>query len=130
MAIEVPTFENTHGVFLSVCGRLKDVKAGTKQKVKKKVEKVARYRTPTEGAFIRARATDSKEGKYLHVDCALKRYFLKKRIPKVTHRKNEVITIIEEFQDKEIEARIIGGFLIPPQDISENAIIGYLSKKQ
>lgn len=128
MAIEVPTFENTHGSFLSVCGRLKGVKAGTKQKVKS-AEKVARYRTSTEGALMRASATYGKDGTYLHVDCALKRYFPKNKIPKVTHKKQEVLAIIEKFQDKEIESRIIAGFLIPLQELSENSIFGYLSNK-
>lgn len=128
MAIELPKFENTYGLFLSACGKLKDAETGAKEKDEGPA-KVARYLGAEGGAIIRAWVT-GKKGTYLHVDCALKRYFQKGRVPKVTGKKEEVLKIIESVRGKEIELNINAGFDVPVKDIPENGMIRSLSEEQ
>jgi len=128
MIIELPKFEGQYGLSLTVCGRLKSAikKSAT---IENDHPKVARYRTGSGIAYLRARL-GGKSGRHLHVDCTLQKYFPPNLKPKVTHNKDEVLKIISCVLDKKIDISIIAYFEVPFQDISETGFIALLSKKR
>lgn len=123
MAIELLKFEKTYGVSLTVCGKLKGrapkIKAQRKEKAR-----VARYQSGRRTAFVRS-WLHAKRKLYLHVDCALEKVFLTK--PKVTHKKAEILEIIEAVRGFEIEAGIIARFEVPLTKLPETGLVKALS---
>jgi len=129
MGIELPTFENSYGLLLTACGRLRDEEIRTKGKRREERTKVARYYTASGTAFVRA-SLGYKQIPHLHVDCVLRKYFPKDRIPKVTHKKAEVLKIIERVLGTTIELSIVGCFKVPMTELPEGGIIHSLSVEQ
>lgn len=128
MAIELPKFENTYGLSLSACGKVKSLEHGGEQ-INEKETRVAWYQAPSGRVFIRAWII-RKKATYLHVDCALRKNFPKGKIPKVTHKKRDVLEIIESVQDKGIDLNINAFFDVPLLDLPENGLIRSLSGEQ
>lgn len=62
---------------------------------------------------------------YLHVDCAIGKVFSTK--PKVTHKKAEILEIIEAVRGLEIEAGITGHFQVPLAELPETGLVRALS---
>jgi len=124
MAIEIPKFEKTYGVMLRACGKLKGQTSKVKAQSEKKKTRVARYRSENKTVFIRS-WLHAKGGLYLHVDCALGKVFSTR--PKVTHKKAEVLEIIEAVRGFEIEAGIIGQFEVPLTKLPETGLVRALS---
>ena len=127
MAIELPKFEKTYGVMLTACGKLKGRTSKIKALCERKKPRVARYRSATGTAFVRSRLVN-KGGLYLHVDCAQGKVFSTK--PKVTHKKTEVLEIIEAVRGLEIEAGIIARFEVPFAKLPETGLIRALSTER
>jgi len=127
MSIELPKFEKTYGVMLTVCGKLKGRASKIKAIRERKKVRVARYRSAAGTAFVRGRLVKSG-GLYLHLDCALGKVFSEK--PKVTHSKAEVLEIIKDVRGLEIEAGIIAYFEVPLADLSETELVGALLTEQ
>lgn len=124
MAIELPKFENTYCVMLTACGQLKGQELKTKAVCEKKKPRVARYISATGTAFVRCRLVN-KGGLYLHVDCAQGKIFPTK--PKATHKKMEVLEIIEAVRGLEIESGIIARFEVPITELPETGLVRALS---
>ncbi len=127
MAIELPKFENTYGVMLTACGQLKGQASKIKALCERKKPRVARYRSATGTAFVRSRLV-TKGGLYLHVDCVQGKVILTK--PKVTHKKTEVLEIIEAVRGLEIEADIIARFEVPIAKLPETGLVRALSTER
>ena len=129
MGIELPTFENSYGLLLTACGRLNDEQLRIKGRHREEETRVARYRTASGTAFVRV-SLGHKRLPHLHVDCVLHKYFPKDRIPKVTHKKAEVLKIIERSLGTEIELSIVGCFKVPMTELLKGGIIHSLSVEQ
>lgn len=127
MAIELPKFEKTYGVMLTACGQLKGRTSKIKALCERKKPRVARYRSATGTAFVRSRLVN-KGGLYLHVDCVQGKVLSTK--PKVTHKKTEVLEIIEAVRGLEIEAGIIGRFEVPLAKLPETGLVRALSTER
>jgi len=129
MAIELPKFENTYGVMLTACGQLKGQASKIKALCERKKPRVARYISAAGTAFVRSRlAIVNKGGIYLHVDCVQGKVFSTK--PKVTHKKTEVLEIIEAVRGLEIEAGIIARFEVPIAKLPETGLVRALSTER
>jgi len=125
MPIELPKFENTYGLLLTACGKLKGVEA-RRSKKRGKAIKVAQYQTPAGRAFVRTWLTSKKE-RYLHVDCALQKYFPRDETPKVTCKKEEVLQVIKNVIGQKIDSSIEAWFEVPLLEIPENGFIRSLA---
>lgn len=129
MAIDLPKFEYKYGQILTACGKLKGIEL--KGLVTKKPKLlIARYRTSAGNAFVRVRLADTKGAKYLHVDCALEHFLPKDKKPEVTHKKEEVLKIIESFLGVEIDYNVDACFEVPFKELPENGLIRSLSTEQ
>jgi len=128
MKIVLPSFEGGYCRLVTACGELLGSKAQIKS-ISTAKSKIARYRTQSGTALVRAWLS-GKRAHYLHVDCALREYFPKDNIPKVTNTKAEVMRIIERTVGYDIDVSIIGCFEVPMTKLPEGAIIRLLSEEQ
>jgi hypothetical protein len=128
MAIKLPTFEKSYGLIMTVCGKLKQASSQTK-KGRDQKPKVARFSTPAGNAFIRVWVT-GKPVSHLHVDCALQKFFPKDRIPKVTHKKVDVLKVIKRVIGLQIDVNIRACFGVPITELPEGGIVRALSVEQ
>lgn len=129
MGIELPTFENSRCLLLTACGKLRTNELRTKGSLRAEDPKVARYLTSAGTALVRAWLA-GKPVKYLHVDCALREFFPKNKVPKATHKKDEVLKIIESVLGTDIDVSIVGCFEVPIIELPESGIIRSLSLEQ
>ena len=129
MEIVLPEFKGGHCRLVTACGELLGSTAQRKS-LRKAKSKVARYRTPSGTALVRAWIGGKGNTRYLHVDCALREYFPKGSAPKVTHTKAEVTRIIERAVGRDIDVSIVGCFEVPMTKLPEGAIIRLLSEEQ
>ena len=128
MAVELPKFENPCGLILTVCGKLKNPTIKSQEK-EPKTTPVAKYETSAGIAFLRAWIKDKKEI-YLHVDCAVSRFFPKGRTPEVTCKKDSILNTIESVFGVEIDSRVEACFDIPFSDLPEKGTIRSLYTEQ
>ena len=129
MEIVLPEFEAGYCRLVTACGELLGSNAQRKS-IRTAKTKVARYRTQSGTALVRSWIYGKGNTRYLHVDCALREYFPKDNIPKVTHTKAEVISIIERAVGHDIDVSIIGCFEVPMIKLPKGAIIRLLSEEQ
>ncbi len=129
MEIVLPEFKGGHCRLVTACGELLGSTAQRKS-LRKAKSKVARYRTPSGTALVRAWIDGKGNTRYLHVDCALREYFPKGSAPKVTHTKAEVTRIIERAVGRDIDVSIVGCFEVPMAKLPEGGIIRLLSEEQ
>ena len=129
MAIALPDFKGGHCQLVTACGELLGSTAQSKSLRKAKLQ-VARYRTSSGTALVRAWIEGKGNTRYLHVDCALREYFPKGLIPKITHKKAEVTRIIERVVGRDIDVSIVGCFEVPMAKLPEGGIIRLLSEEQ
>ncbi len=129
MEIMLPEFKGGYCQLVTACGKLLRNKKQRKSLPKAK-SKVARYRTQSGTALVRAWIKGKGNTRYLHVDCALREYFPKDNVPKATHTKAEVTRIIEHAVGNDIDVSITGCFEIPMTKLPEGAIIRLLSEEQ
>lgn len=129
MSIELPCFDKGYCIALTVCGQLKLSNHPQKKKHKNEVERIARYRTKKGMAFFRACHT-GKKGEHLHVDCVLSSFFRGDFKPKPTHKKTEVLEVINNLLTTEIESNIEACFDVPFLKIPGNSMIRLLSGDQ
>lgn len=128
MLILLPRFENSYALLITACGRLKSNKT-VGSKVKAQKARVARYQTAAGRAFLRAWLNNKSE-KFLHVDCALHKFFPKSKLPKVTHRKEEVLRIINSALGIGIDVNIRACFIVPMSQLPESGVIRSMSVEQ
>jgi len=129
MKIELPTFANKYCVLMTACGELRDTKAGTTRGLREEEAKVARYRTVSGMAFVRVWLA-GKPVRHLHVDCALRKCFPEEKMPKATHKKSEVLDVIESVLGRQIEVSIRGSFDVPLVTLPETGLIRSLAGEQ
>lgn len=129
MEIALPDFKGGHCQLVTACGELLGSTAQSKSLRAAKL-RVARYRTPLGTALVRAWIVSKDDKRYLHVDCALREYFPKGRVPKVTHTKAEVTRIIERAVGRDIDVNIVGCFKVPMGKLPEGGIIRLLVEEQ
>lgn len=129
MVIELPKFENSSCLMLTACGELRTRDLRNKGSLRSKDPKVARYKTKSGTAFVRAWLA-GKPVRYLHVDCALRKFFPEDKIPKTTHKKADVLKIIDSVIGSEIDMSITGCFEVPINKLPERSIIRSLSVEQ
>jgi hypothetical protein len=129
MKIGLPTFSDKYCVFITACGELTGKGTPTTGGLKDQKPKVARYQTPSGTAFVRARLV-GKPARYLHVDCALRKYFPEGKMPKATHKKSEVLDVIESVLGREIELNVRGSFEVPLAALPQTGLIRSLAGEQ
>lgn len=128
MVVKLPKFEDKYGLILTVCGKLKSPVTKTRGK-EPEIAPVAKYETLSGKTFIRACITGTK-GTHLHVDCAISRFFPKGRIPKITCKKENILSTIESTFGKEIDSQVEACFDIPFSDLPEKGTIRSLYYEQ
>jgi len=128
MAVDLPKFENKYGLILTVCGGLKNPTAKITEK-NPKIPPVAKYDTSAGIAFLRAWIKGKKET-YLHVDCALSKFFPKGKEPQITCKKDKIFKTIESVSGIEIDSQIEACFDIPFADLPEKGTIRSLYAEQ
>ncbi len=129
MSVQVPTFDDSYGLFMRACGPLRGHLGTTMRSLDLGQERVARYRTQSGSAFLRA-WLGGKARQHLHVDCAKRAYFRSSLLPKVTHKKAEVLQIIEEVLGTEIDLAIVACFEVPVAALPETGLIRSLAGEQ
>ncbi len=67
--------------------------------------------------------TGPKTGRHLHVDCARKEYFQKKRAPKTNRRKADLMALLDEFEGQTADVCVTGVFRLPCEDLPEAGIL-------
>ncbi len=126
MAILIPNFKESYGLSLTVCGQIIGRKPSSKPSQKKEKYKVARFRTTSGAGLVRC-GFGGKSGRHLHVDCTLSKLFSKGRIPKATHKKEEVLEIVENHTGEQVDAHIIGCFVLPIEELPDGGLIRSLN---
>ena len=129
MGIELPTFENSYCFLLTACGELGGKEIRTKRWPREEDPKVARYRTASGTALVRAWLA-GKPVRHLHVDCVLREFFPENKIPKATHKKAEVLKVIESVMGTEIDVSVVGCFKMPMTKLPKGGVIRSLSVEQ
>ena len=128
MAVELPKFEDEYGLFLKVCGKLKNPVTKAQAKEPKSAP-VTSYKIPSGKAFIRAWLTGKKET-YLHVDCAISSLFPHGKEPKVTHEKDDILSTIVIALGGEIDSQVEACFEVPLSELPEKGTIRSLYGEQ
>ena len=128
MPVELPKFDNTYGLILTVCGGLKTPTAKIPEK-NPKTPPVAKYNTSSGIAFLRAWIKGKKET-YLHVDCALSKFFPKGKEPQVTCNKDKILKTIASVSGVEIDSQIDACFDVPLSNLPEKSAIRSLGEEQ
>lgn len=129
MKIELPTFSDKYCVSITACGKLTGNVVSTKGGRENQKSKVARYQTAAGTAFVRAWVV-GRPARHLHVDCALRKSFPEGRIPKATHKKSDVLNVIESALGRELELAIRGSFDVPLVGLPERGLIRSLAGEQ
>ncbi len=129
MAIELPEFEGTYGLMLTACGQVRGKGLGYKAGGESAEVKVARYQTSSGSAFIRG-CLRRKEGWHLHIDCGLGSAFEGRDKPKPTHKKAEVMHLVEESLGAQIDVHITAYFDVPLLELPEKGLIRALAAEQ
>ena len=129
MAVKLPKFEGKYGLMVTACGQLKGTNVAPGSAGREKKPRVARYQTPSGIAFVRSWFA-GKTKRHLHMDCALGSVFRHRPKPKTTHRKAEVLQLIEGVLGKKIDVHITEHFDIPFGDLPKTGLIRSLSPKQ
>ncbi|MFZ0035066.1 MAG: hypothetical protein WAK60_08790 [Sedimentisphaerales bacterium] len=128
MVVELPKFENKYGLILTVCGEIKNLTAKIPEK-NPKTPPVAKYDTSAGTAFVRAWIKGKKET-YLHVDCALSKFFPKGKEPQVTCKEDKIFETIDSVSGVEIDCHVEACFDIPFSDLPEKGTIRSLYAEQ
>jgi len=126
MQVKLPRFDNTACKNLTVCGTICSGEEGFLKELAKKRTMVARYRTNSGTAYVRV-LTPGRSGKGLHVDCALRDFFPKKKAPTVTHKKAEVIQFLNKAVGTTIDVGIGGAYVLGIHELPERGLIRSLA---
>jgi hypothetical protein len=126
MPIEIPSLHSTLCVNLTACGELvAPAKEGRERLAQVDDNMIARYRGEKGTGYVRVMVGD----KHVHVDCAVPRYFEEGLLPKVTHRKADVLAVLQIVLGAEIKVGVAGSFRIPMQQVPEQGLIRNLQTK-
>jgi len=129
MAIELPKFEGTYGLMLRACGHLKGAGFGDEANREQEEVRIAKYRTASGSAFIGGWLR-RKERWHLHIDCGLGSAFEGRDKPKPTHKKAEVMHLVEEALGAQIDVHITAYFDIPLLELPEKGLIRAFAAEQ
>jgi len=87
------------------------------------------YKATPNDVFIKIH-TGGKSGKHLHIDCVVKEWLPPKKIPKATNKQVEVKQFLENFIGSKVNVGIIGGFVIPLENLPPHGLIRSLLVEQ
>jgi len=127
MSIKFPTFTDTYCKIFTVCGKIKNKKKVLDESAKTQLKKsmAVFYETDQGDGFLSI--FSGKKEEHLHIDCALKKFFPKGQVPKITSEKNQVENILENFIDSTINVRTQGFFVFPFEELPIHGLIRSLS---
>ena len=129
MPIQIPRFEKKNCLAVTACGRLKGEGLPGRGKIREEKPRVARYQTKSGTAFVRA-WLGGRAKRHLHVDCALQTFFGTRQRPKATHKKAEVLKVVEGAIGAQIDVSLRGCFEVPLAELPERGIIRSLAREQ
>lgn len=130
MLIKLPQFEGTSCHNLTACGKIESgAKVLLNRLTKANKPMVARCRVGAKTVYIRV-LPSSKSGKHLHIDCALKEFFNKRGTPEVTHKRAQVMALLDKAIGATIDVGVIGFFVLPLAALPERGLVRSLYTEQ
>jgi len=129
--MKLPRFENTRCTSLTVCGCLKRRSEALRRAFSDiRGAMVARYRSNRGTLYVRVLSGRPRGQQLLHVDCATKAFFPQGRSPRVTHKKADVLNVLDMVEGSEIEAIVIAGFTVPWGELPGTCLLRPLSEER
>ncbi|GAH18414.1 unnamed protein product, partial [marine sediment metagenome] len=114
---------------LTACGEIQSGSKVLLDLLSKMKMITARSRVGSHTVYLRI-LSGGKSGKHLHINFALDSFFPKGEKPKVTHKKAEIMALLNEAIGAKVDVDVIGYFELPIEELPERGLVRSLYTEQ
>ena len=127
--MELPILERTSCKSLTACAEIQAAPQQLLTRLNQAKNMVARYGSGLGAGLVRL-LPGGRSGKHVHVDCALRTFFPQGLLPKATHKKAEIIAILDEVIGSQLDVGVHACFEVPLQELPAHGLIRSLSAEE